>query len=121
MKRPPSLSNKAGWQEIIPNARIEESEIDVIWNIEGPKGQAKAHLLAKRRQGEWQTVMLEVTPAGGKKVSLQEAGNAEGEAPVFQGANPEPPKPQGKKPETKAPDINIDLPIPPGDAPAGTK
>ena len=25
------------------NARIEESETDVLWNIEGPKGGARAH------------------------------------------------------------------------------
>ena len=106
-------------RETVPNARIEESEIDVIWNIEGPKGQAKAHLLAKHRQGMWQTVMLEVTPSGGKRVSVQEAGNPEGDAPPFQGANPEPPKTQGKKPDAKAPEIN--LPVPPDDAPAGAK
>jgi hypothetical protein len=110
-------------RDTLPNARIEESEIDVMWNIEGPKGQAKAHLLAKRRQGKWQTVALEVTPNGGKKVSLQEVGNADDEAPLspFGGANPEPPKAGGKKPETKAADINIDLPVPPPDAPEGAK
>jgi len=108
-------------QETVPNARIEEDEIDVIWNIEGPKKQARAHLLAKRRQGRWDTVILEVTPAGGKRVSIHEADNGEDAPPPWQGANPEPPKPQGKKPETKGSDINIDLPIPPADAPAETK
>ena len=105
-------------RETMPNARIEENEIDVIWNIEGPKKQAKAHLLAKRRQGRWDTVILEVTPAGGKRVSIHEPDTGEDAPPLFQGANPEPPKPDVKKPETKGSDINIDLPIPPGDAPA---
>jgi len=108
-------------QETIPNARVEKDEIDVIWNIEGPKKKATAHLLAKRRQGRWDTVMLEVTPAGGKRVSVHEADDDKDAPPPFQGANPEPPKTDGKKPETNSPDINIDLPIPPGDAPAEGK
>jgi hypothetical protein len=108
-------------QETVPNARIEKDEIDVIWTIEGPKKQARAHLLAKRRQGRWDTVMLEVTPDGGKRVSVHEADNGEDAPPPFQGANPEPPKTGVKKPESKSPDINIDLPVPPGDAPSGGK
>jgi hypothetical protein len=119
VRRPASIFSKAGWQEIMPNARVEKDEIDVIWTIEGPKKQARAHLLAKRRQGRWDTVMLEVTPAGGKRVSIQQVGDENDAPPPFQGANPEPPKPAGKKPETKASDINIDLPVPPSDAPAG--
>ena len=106
-------------RETVPNARVETDEIDVIWHIEGPKKQATAHLLAKRRQGRWDTVMLEVTPAGGKRVSIHEPDNGEDAPPPFQGATPEPPKAGDKKPETKTPDINIDLPIPSGDAPAG--
>jgi hypothetical protein len=106
-------------QETAPNARVEESEIDVIWTIEGPKKQARAHLLAKKRQGRWDTVVLEVTPAAGKKVSIHEPESGDGDAPVFQGAKPEPPKTDGKKPETKGPDI--DMPIPPGDAPTEGK
>jgi len=109
-------------QESMPSFRIEKEEIDIRWSIVGSKGQvARAHLFAKRRQGKWDTVVLEVTPTGGKKVSVREAGDTEGDAPIFQGANPKPPKPQGKKPETKSADINIDLPIPSGEAPAGAK
>jgi hypothetical protein len=106
-------------QETAPNARVEESEIDVRWTIEGPKKQARAHLLAKKRQGTWDVVVIEVTPTGGKKVSIHEANNGEGDAPVFQGAKPEPPKTDGKIPDTKGPDIN--MPIPPGDAPTDAK
>ena len=122
VRRPPSLFSKAGWQEIVPTARIEENEIDITkWQIEGPKGQAKAHLLAKKRGGEWQIVMLEVTPVGGKKVSLHEAGGGEDEAPVFHGGAPTSPPAQGKKQDAKSPDINIDLPGLPPDAPAEKK
>ena len=106
-------------QETIPNARVEKDEIDVIWNIEGPKKKATAHLLAKRRQGRWDIVILDVTPAGGKRVSIQQTGEGEGEAKPYspEGTKPEP-KPDAKKPEAKSPDINIDLP---GDAPAEGK
>ncbi len=106
-------------QETMPNARIEKDEIDVIWNIEGPKKRATAHLLAKRRQGQWDTVILEVTPAGGKRVSIHEADNGKNAPPLWQGGNPEPPQTGVKKSETKGPDIN--MPIPPGDAPTGGK
>ena len=105
-------------QGTVPNARIEADEIDVIWHIEGPNKQATAHLLAKRRQGRWDTVMLEVTPAGGKRVSIHGADDGEDAPPPFQGTMPEPPKTDGKKPETKSLDINIDIP---GDVPAGGK
>ena len=120
IRRPPSIFSKAGWQEIMPNARVEESEIDVRWNIAGPKGQAAAKLLAKKRSGEWQTVLLKVTLASGKEVSLQEVGNPANEAPPYvpPEANPNSPKTGVKKPETKSHDINIDVP---GDAPAGGK
>ena len=121
IRRPPSFFSKAGWQEIMPNARVEESEIDVLWNIAGPKGQALAHLLAKKRSGEWQTVVLEVTPAGSKKVSLHEVGNPADDAPVFQGSNGDSSKPATKKPETKSSDLHIDMPIPPADGPPETK
>jgi Cytochrome oxidase complex assembly protein 1 len=108
-------------QETIPNARIEKDEIDVIWNIEGPKKRATAHLLAKRRQGQWDTVMLEVTPAGGKRVSIHEADNGENAPPLWQGGNPKPPKTGVKKPETKGPDININIPGLPGGGPTEKK
>jgi hypothetical protein len=109
-------------QETIPNARIEKDEIDVIWNIEGPKKKACAHLLAKRRQGRWDTVMLDVTPAGGERVSIREPDSGDGGAPVW--PNPattktDVKKPDEKKPDTKGPDIN--MPIPPGDAPEAGK
>jgi hypothetical protein len=110
-------------QETSPSARVEESEIDVIWTIEGPKKQARAHVNARRRQGRWDTVMLEVTPAGEKKVSIHEPDSGDGDGPPVW-PNPattktDAKKPEVKKPDTKGPDIN--MPIPPGDAPAGMK
>jgi hypothetical protein len=95
-----------------PSARIGDSEIDVRWGIEGPKGRAKAHVQAERRSGQWQTVVLEVVLAGGKRIALH-AGDASDDAPAFK-----PSKPQDKKPETPPPEIN--LPTPPVDVPGGS-
>ena len=102
-------------RETVPNARIEESEIDVRWTIEGPKGRAETHALAKLRQGKWETIVMEVKLPSGKKVLLAEAGGAD-EAPAFDG-----PKPETKKPETNAPAPEINLPIPPDDGPGSSK
>ena len=95
----------------MPNARIEESEIDVLWNIEGPKGRAKAHAQSKLRQGKWETVVMEVVLQNGKKVLLAEAGG-EDVAPPFTA-----PKPVGNKPEANTPPPVINLPVPPGGEP----
>ncbi len=99
-------------RETAPNARIEESEIDVLWIIEGPKGRAKAHALAKRRQGKWETIVMEVVLSSGKKVLLTEAGDGAGEAPTFTE-----PQPETKKTEANAPAPEINLPIPPDGGP----
>jgi len=98
-------------REAVPNARIEEDEIEVLWNVEGPKGSAKARSLAKRRQGKWETVLSEVVLANGRKVSLAAAG--EDDAPAF-----EPIQLKDLDPARKDnPPPAIDLLVPPGGAP----
>jgi hypothetical protein len=119
----PPIKN-AYWpsQETMPNARVENDEIDVRWSIVGSKEQmARAHLNARRRQGRWDILVLEVVPAGGKRVSIHQADNGEDLPPLYvaPGAKPEAPKTEEKKPDTKGPDINVS--IPPGDAPAAGK
>ena len=99
-------------RETVPNARIEESEIDVLWNIEGPKGRAKAHALSKLRQGKWQTIVMEVVLPSGRKVLLTEAGGGAGDAPPFK--RPESPT---TEPEAEGPAPEINLPIPPNGGP----
>ena len=94
-----------------PSARIEESEADVLWSIEGPKGRAKAHVFARRMLGKWETVTLDVVLPNGKKVLLNEAGDSEAQAPPFTA-----PKAEPNKPETNAPPPEINL-APPADAP----
>lgn len=99
-------------RETAPNARIEEGEIDVLWHIEGPKGRAKAHTLAKQREGKWETVILEVVLSNGRKVSLSDAVGGADEAPPFTA-----PKPEADKPNANAPAPEINLLAPPNDAP----
>jgi hypothetical protein len=112
-------------QATIPNARIEEDEIDVIWQVEGPKGRAKAHVLSKKRQGKWETVVLEVTLPGGKKKSLQVAGDNDAPPSPYgtggQGPNPPSPLSNVKQPETKASDLNHDIQVPTWDKPPAKK
>jgi hypothetical protein len=95
-----------GWRP--PNARLEEREQDVLWNIAGPKGHAKAHVFARLMQGKWETAIMEVVLPNGKKMSLAEEGGAE----AF-----DPSKAQTKKPEPIGPAPEINLLVPPGDGP----
>lgn len=99
-----------GWPP--PSARVEASEKDVRWDIEGPKGRAKAHVNARLMQGQWEIIVMEVVLAGGKKVLLTEAGSDASEAPPFTGA-----KAETKKSEVNAPAPEINLPTPPDDGP----
>jgi len=109
-------------QEAMPNARVEDSEIDVRWIIEGPKGQAKAHVNSRNRQGEWDTVVLEVTLPDGKKIPIKTLGDIGNVAkPWAPGANPGTPNPGANRPKTKGSDLNIDLPVPSGDGPPEAK
>jgi hypothetical protein len=105
----------------VPSARMEERETDVRWRIQGPKGHADAHLAARMMMGKWQTVILEVTLADNKKLSIRTADDTEGDAPPSPfGGTPKDPagkKPEGTKPKPNAPAPNIDLPMPPDDPP----
>ncbi len=96
-----------GWRP--PSARLEEGEKDVRWEIAGPKGHAKARVFARKTQGTWGIVIMEVELPGNKKISLAD----EGSAPRFDGAAPE-----AKQPETNAPPPDIQMPIPTDDGTA---
>ncbi len=96
-----------------PAFQPEEREIDVRWDIEGPKGRAKAHLKSRLMGQRWETVTLEVVLANGKKVFLA-ADEGGDESPKWV-----PPKPGDKKPESNAPAPEINLPTPPADMPGG--
>jgi len=92
-----------------PNARIEikddRGEADMHWEIEGPKGRARAHVTARMIDGQWGIVVLEVRLANGKKLLLSgEGGN---EAPPFENLAP-----PAAQPEQKAPAPEIQLAVP---------
>lgn len=100
-------------RESTPNARIEADEIELRWNVEGSKSHAKAHLLAKNRQGKWDTVVLEVILPNERKVSLADAVGDADDAPKFDAPKKEP----AVKSQTTAPPPEINLMAPPGDVP----
>jgi len=90
--------------------RFEEHEVDMLFTIYGPKGQAKVHVHGKPIMGKWELDILDVTvePSGNTLKLLQD----EGGAPLFQASQPiETSKPQDN---THAPEINL---TPPGDVP----
>ncbi len=95
----------AGWPP--PSPRLEDREREVRWDIQGPKDRAKAHILARLMQGKWEFIIMEVTLADGRKVSLVEEIGDAGDAPLFEGA-----KPKSEKPQTDAPPPEINLPMP---------
>ena len=93
-------------QEAAPSAQTDQSRIDIRWSIEGPKGRAKAHTLVEQRQGQWQTVIVEVILTDGKKISI--GSDAGGDvAPPFLG-----PKTEPQKPDDNGPPPEINLPMP---------
>ena len=98
-------------KKTLPSARIEEQETDVLWQIEGPKGSAEVHVLARLMTGKWEIVALDVKLADGRKLQPQLAAGGEAEAPVFA------PKTEEKKSESKAPPPEINLPVPPANEP----
>ena len=95
----------AGWPP--PSPRLEGREREVRWDIQGPKGRAKAHLLARKMQGKWEFIIMEVTLHDGEKVSLLDAHEANDAPPFIQG-----PKPEDGQPKTKAPPPEINMPMP---------
>ena len=96
---------------ITPSARVEDRETDIQWQIEGPKGRAKAHVTARLMQGKWEIILLEITLAGGKKLSVREAGGSENDALPFNAS----PQTGVKKSESNAPPPEINLPLPPSE------
>jgi hypothetical protein len=113
----PIHSNHWPPREAFPSARIEDRETDIRWGIHGPKAAAEAHVHARLMAGRWALDIVEVTPAGGKKISLHEA-DAENDAPL---ANA--PKTGAKKPENTVPPPKMDqnFEIPGGGPPSGGK
>ncbi len=67
-----------------PGGLLDENRADLHFPIAGPKGQAHVGLQARRFQGTWSLVLLEVTFVDGKRHSIDtsDTGGAE-EAPKW--------------------------------------
>ena len=95
-----------------------KDEIDICWSIDGPKKQARPICYAERRQGKWRYVIIEV---GGKSVPIRAGGELlKRKRRSSSRRSPNRRRP-ARSPTTKGPDININLPTPPGDVPAEGK
>jgi hypothetical protein len=108
-------------RDVIPAAREEENEVDVIWHVQGPKGRAKAHVQSRKRQGNWDPVILEVTLPSGKKISVRAASDSDRDAKPWVPGEKSATSDNGTKaPETKKSDLNKDFEVP-DDLPPGVK
>jgi hypothetical protein len=98
-----------------PSFRIEENadgrgDADARWEIEGPKGRGRAHVIARMSDKKWEIVTIEVTiVSNNKKIVLKDEG----------GGNVAPPfKPQGaaegekKEGAAPPPDLSPNIPMP---------
>ena len=84
------------------------NNMDIRWDLSGPKGKGKSHVKSRMSNGKFEIVVIEVILPDGKKLVLHDEGG-ENEAPVF--------IPQGaaggeKKPESAMPDLNPTIPKP---------
>ena len=106
-------------QEAMPNARVDESEVDVIWTrrrTEGPSQGACAFQETAGQVGNGDPGSHAARRQ--EKMSIRAPGDSDNEAkPWTPDANPAGKEPETKRPETKGSDLNIDLPIPPADGP----
>ena len=87
--------------------------LDIRWDLSGPKGKGKAHVKARMSNGKFETVVMDVVLPDGKKLMLHDEGGGN-EAPPFnsQGAAG-----AEKKPESAPPDLNPTIPAPEGTQP----
>jgi hypothetical protein len=95
-----------------PSFRMEENadgrgELDARWEIAGPKGRGRAHVIARMMDNKWEIVMIEVMLPGGKKVILHDEGGGN-VAPPFT------PPGAGEKNRGPAtpPDLSPNIPTP---------
>jgi hypothetical protein len=85
------------------------NNMDIRWDLSGPKGKGKAHVKARMTGNKWEIVLIEVILPNDKKILLHDEG----------GGNVAPPfKAQGaaegeKKPEAApSPDLTPNIPMP---------
>lgn len=98
-----------------PSFRMEENAdgsglMDARWEIEGPKGRGRAHVIARMRDAKWEIVTIDVTiVSNNKKIVLQDdaGGNV---APPFNPQGAAPPE-KSKEESAPQPDLNPNIPM----------
>jgi hypothetical protein len=84
------------------------NNLDIRWDLSGPKGKGKAYVKARTTNGKFDIVVIEVTLPNGKRLLLHDEGPGGNDAPAFtpKGAA------DGEKKQESAPppDMNITMP-----------
>jgi len=93
----------------IPSGDLGADEANLYWDLAGPKGKGKVYVKARKTAGNWDIVVIEVTPPEGKKIILQGEGSGN-DAPVFvpQGA----PATEKSQETAPPPDLSPNIPMP---------
>ncbi|MGA2059035.1 MAG: cytochrome c oxidase assembly factor Coa1 family protein [Thermoguttaceae bacterium] len=97
-----------------PSFRMEENAdgsglVDARWEIEGPKGRGRAHVIARMRDNKWEIVSIDVTiVSNNKKIVLHDeaGGNV---APPFNPQGAAPPE-ESKQESAPQPDLTPKIP-----------
>ncbi len=79
-----------------PVLSIDGDNLDIRWDLSGPKGKGKAYVKSRTSNGKSEIVVIEVTLPNGKKLILHDEGP--GGAPPF--------KPQGAAEGEKKPEVS---------------
>jgi hypothetical protein len=91
-----------------PAARLEASEQDLRWPLQGTKTRAKAHLNAKLMQGKWELIQVDIVLEDGKHLNVALAADSANDAPSFSTAKPDDKK--ANEPSGPAPELNFEVP-----------
>jgi hypothetical protein len=92
----------------MPTWSPDRDNIDVRWDLVGPKGKGKAYVKARMGKVKLEIVIIEVTLPNGKRLLLHDEGPGGNDAPAF---NPQGAADGEKKQEAAPPpDMNIAMP-----------
>ncbi|MGD0519061.1 MAG: cytochrome c oxidase assembly factor Coa1 family protein [Thermoguttaceae bacterium] len=83
------------------------NNMDIRWDLAGPKGKGKAHVKARMTGNKWETVLIEIILPNDKKIQLHDEGGGNVAAPFVPSGAAE-----GEKKEEAAPPPNINPNIP---------
>jgi len=111
---------EVGWPPPSGSVHVQNGggSANLVFRVKGPKGEAQVRTEARRTKGRWDTTVLEVTFADGKRMAIEAPAGDEappfspqggGQAPKFapKGGEKSPPP---KLPAAPNPEIRLDLP-----------